>query len=75
MSKLAGKNQKWGRCRVPCHQHCSVVDEIRHPVARSVERHAHLKQELELGMEEAEIAPELLIDFKVNETFVKGSNH
>jgi hypothetical protein len=52
MAKLAGKNKKWGRCHVPGHGQCSVVAEIRHPVARRTERLAHLQRELETSVEQ-----------------------
>lgn len=45
MSKLAGKNQKWGRCHVPGHSKCSVVNEIRHPLARTTDKINHFKLE------------------------------
>lgn len=48
MSKLAGKNQKWGRCHVPGHSDCGLTTEIRHPVSRSTEKSLNMSFERKL---------------------------
>lgn len=56
MNKLSGHNLKWGRCHVPGHANCGVIDEIRHPVARTTDKSKHIKEELK-ALEEPDEQP------------------
>lgn len=52
MSKLKGKNLKWGRCKANG-QGCSVCDEIRNPLSRSTDKSISMDFERKLLEDES----------------------